>query len=123
MEKHKKFKNFFIKNIFAVMVGFVNGFFGGGGGLICVPTLEKVYKLDTKTAHATTVSIMLPLSIISSIIYIVHSKMNIFNTLAVTIGSVIGGLIGAFALKKSNSKFIKWLFIAILFAAGVRMVV
>jgi len=109
MEKHKKFKNFFIKNIFAVMVGFVNGFFGGGGGLICVPTLEKVYKLDTKTAHATTVSIMLPLSIISSIIYIVHSKMNIFNTLAVTIGSVIGGLIGAFALKKSNSKF-SWRF-------------
>ncbi len=123
MEKHKKIKNFIIRNIFAVFVGFVNGFFGGGGGLLCVPTLEKVYKLETKKAHATTVAIMLPLSIVSSVVYLFHNNINVWATIAIAVGSTIGGLFGAFALKKTNSDFIRWMFIVILFVAGVRMVV
>lgn len=123
MKNRKNSKNFILKNIFAVLVGFINGFFGGGGGLLCVPTLEKIYKLETKKAHATAVAIMLPLSIVSSIIYFFHNNMNIYATLAITLGSVAGGLFGAFALKKANSDFIRWIFIAILFTAGVRMVV
>lgn len=123
MEKHKKIKNFIIRNIFAVFVGFVNGFFGGGGGLLCVPTLEKVYKLETKKAHATTVAIMLPLSIVSSVVYLFHNNINVWATIAIAVGSIIGGLFGAFALKKTNSDFIRWMFIVILFVAGVRMVV
>ena len=49
--------------------------------------------------------------------------MNIYTTLAITIGSVVGGIIGAFALKKTSSNFIRWIFIAVLFTAGVRMVI
>lgn len=123
MEKGKKHKDFLLKSIFAVLVGFVNGFFGGGGGLLCVPTLEKVYKLDTKKAHATTVAIMLPLSIVSSVIYLLSNEINIFNALTISVGSVLGGVIGAIALKKVNSNVIRWIFIVILFCAGVRMVV
>ena len=124
MKKASKSKNFIKKYIPAVFVGFVNGFFGGGGGLICVPTLEKIYKVDTKTAHATTVAIMLPLSIASSIIYIIsNAGINFAFAGAVTAGSIIGGLFGAFALKKCKGAFVRWLFIAILFVAGVRMIV
>ena len=46
---------------------------GGGGGLICVPTLEKVYKLKTKNAHATAIAIMFPLSVVSSTIYLLNN--------------------------------------------------
>ena len=124
MKKAYKAKNFFFKYIPAVFVGFVNGFFGGGGGLICVPTLEKLYKLDTKTAHATTVSIMLPLSIASSIIYLIsNTNINLGFAGAVTGGSILGGLVGAFALKKCKGAFVKWLFIIILFVAGFRMII
>ena len=119
----EKNKNSILKIIFTVLVGFINGFFGGGGGLLCVPTLEKIYKLETKNSHATAVAIMLPLSVVSSVIYILKNNINLGLTLTVTLGSVIGGLIGAFALKKLNYKFIKWVFIVILFSAGVRMVV
>ena len=69
-------KNWFLKVVFSVMVGFVNGFFGGGGGLLCVPTLEKVYKLDTKRSHATAICVMFPLSVVSSIIYLINSIHN-----------------------------------------------
>ncbi len=123
MKKQKNIKNFLIKGTFAMLVGFVNGFFGGGGGLLCVPTLEKVYKLPTKNAHATAVAIMLPLSVVSSIFYLTNNNINIWSLLAITLGSVSGGLFGAFALKKGNSNIIRWIFIAILFTAGVRMVI
>ena len=124
MKKVSKSKNYFLKYLPAVFVGFINGFFGGGGGLVCVPTLERIYKLDTKTAHATTVSIMLPLSIVSSIIYIINNtNINFAYAGAVTAGSILGGLFGAFALKKCKGAFVRWLFIAILFIAGVRMII
>ena len=121
--KHKNKQNFLLKSIFALIVGFINGFFGGGGGLICVPTLERIYKLPTKKAHATTILIMLPLSIISSIIYIINNNFNFAVTLSITFGVLIGGFFGAILLKKIKGSAIRWIFIIILFSAGVRMVV
>ena len=91
---------------------------------MCVPTLEKVYKLDTKSAHATTVGIMLPLSIASSIRYLISNiDINFAFAGSVTAGSIVGGLIGAFALKKCKGVFVRWLFIVILFVAGIRMII
>lgn len=124
MKTVSKVKKILLRYIPAIFVGFINGFFGGGGGLICVPTLEKIYKLDTKTAHATTVSIMLPLSIVSSIIYIIgNPNINFAYAGIVTVGSILGGLVGAFALKKCRGAFIRWMFIIILFVAGIRMII
>ncbi|MBQ9786267.1 MAG: sulfite exporter TauE/SafE family protein [Clostridia bacterium] len=121
--KSKKSHNFLLKGTFALIVGFINGFFGGGGGLVCVPTLERIYKLPTKKAHATTILIMLPLSIISSIIYIINNNFNYAVTFSITAGVLIGGFLGAVLLKKIKGSVIRWIFIIILFSAGVRMVV
>lgn len=123
MKKNKKHKNLILKSLFAGIVGFINGFFGGGGGLVCVPTLEKIYGLDTKNSHATAISIMLPLSIASSVVYISNTSINFLQALFVSIGVILGGLLGAFALKKFNSSFVRWLFIIILFTAGVRLII
>ena len=43
--------------------GAANGFFGSGGGLLSVPALESG-GLETKKAHATSLAIMLPLSVV-----------------------------------------------------------
>ena len=121
MKKEKNTKQCVLKVFFAVFVGFINGFFGGGGGLILVPLLQKVYKLETKMAHATAIMIMLPLSIISSTIYIMKNKFNVTITLSVTLGVILGGVLGAFFLKKFNNRTIKWIFITVLFGSGVKM--
>lgn len=121
MGKKKKIKNIAVKSVFALIVGFINGFFGGGGGLICVPTLERVYKLDTKKAHATAIAVMLPLSVISSIVYIINNRFDLAISSSVVLGVVGGGLIGAFFLKKFSGTVLRWIFIAVLFSAGVRM--
>ena len=123
MKIKKREKNWLVKGVFALIVGFVNGFFGGGGGLVCVPTLEKIYKLPTKKAHATAIAIMLPLSIVSSIVYIFTNTINFILCASVTAGVLIGGLIGALLLKRFSGAVVRWIFIIILFSAGVRMLV
>lgn len=123
MNQVKNKKNQLIKIFFACVVGFINGFLGAGGGLLCVLVLEHIYKLETKKAHATTISIILPISIISSIVYIFKNKIDFWSISIVSIGVIIGGILGAIFLNKANGMFIKWLFIAILFIAGVRMVI
>lgn len=123
MNKKQKTKKFWVKGLFALIVGFINGFFGGGGGLVCVPTLERIYGLETKKAHATAIGVMLPLSIISSIIYIINNNFNFNITISVTSGVLIGGFLGAIFLKKLNPKVVRWIFILILFSAGIRMMV
>ena len=123
MKIGKKVKYAIIKNGFALMVGFINGFFGGGGGLIAVPTLEKIYKLPTKNAHATAISVMLPISLISSLIYLINGGFNINVVSSVTAGVIIGGMLGAILLKKLNCNVVRWIFIIVLFAAGIRMLV
>lgn len=123
MKKQKNKKSLLIKGAFALVVGFINGFFGGGGGLVCVPTLERVYKLPTKKAHATAIAIMLPLSFISSIIYIINNSFNFWVTFSVTLGVLVGGFLGAILLKRFSGKVVKWIFIVVLFSAGVRMLI
>ena len=123
MKSKKNIKNCLIKVFFAALMGFICGFFGGGGGLVCVPTLQRVYMLPTKNAHATAIMVVLPLSIISSIIYLLNNTFAPPVTLSVCLGVIVGGFIGAVFLKKLKTSVVEWLFIAILFTAGVRMIV
>ena len=70
MEKSKGKPSWWKVALCGTIIGLVNGFFGGGGGMICVPFLENVLKMETKYAHATTLCVIFPLSLASSIVYI-----------------------------------------------------
>ena len=105
-----------------IVIGFVNGFFGGGGGMICVPILTKVFALGDKEAHATTLFIMLPLSIISVIIYIIKGSVWVYNLIPIVIGVVIGGIIGSILLKKLGNIVINIIFGIIIIYGAIRMI-
>lgn len=122
--KIKNFKKKWILVILlGILIGFVNGFFGGGGGMICVPLLENVLKLETKNAHASTIAVILPLSLISSIVYMISNRVNYLDLGMITLGVCIGGVIGALVLKRLNSNIIRLIFVAIMIFAGIMMIV
>jgi len=102
-------------------VGFANGFFGGGGGMLCVPLLDKVLKEQTKVAHATAMLIILPISIASAITYVVSGYFDLRLTLIVGGGVVAGGIAGALLLKKLRSGVVAVIFAVLMIAAGVRL--
>lgn len=107
--------------VFSLLAGCINGLFGGGGGMVVVPIFSVILGLSAKKAHATAVATILPMSLISAIIYIVNGCANLDVTLAVGGGVIVGGIIGALVLKKINSFLLSVIFYAIMIAAGVKM--
>lgn len=123
MNKIKFDKNLIKKLISSAIIGLTNGFFGGGGGMVCVPLLENIYKIDNKKSHATTLAIIFPLSLVSSVIYIVENSINYLDLLYISLGVTVGGVLGAFLLKKLNNKVVRIIFAVVMFVAGLKMVI
>lgn len=120
-EENNQKSNIILKILTGAFIGFVNGFWGGGGGMICVPMLMYVLKLPEKNAHATTLLIMLPLSIASLIIYLINGHIEWMNALNIGVGFVIGGVLGALILKKISNVWLGIIFSVIIIAGGIKL--
>lgn len=116
-----KQQNFGVLFLFGLFIGFVNGFFGGGGGMICVPILSSLICLPSKVSHATAILVMLPLSISSFIVYAFKNTIDINNFIVIGIAFSVGGLLGAFLLKKINNVLLGLIFSLIIIVAGLRL--
>lgn len=106
-----------------IIIGFINGFWGGGGGMVCVPTLTNIFKLPEKKAHATAILIMLPLSFSSLMVYFFGGTINWGNASIIAAGFVGGGIVGALLLKRINSLLLKLIFSLIIIAGAIRLLI
>ena len=100
--------------------GILNGLFGAGGGIIIV-TLFKKLKIEPKKAHATSISVILPLSIISSIYYIYSDRVAFSDALPFIPGGILGAIAGAVLLKKVPDKILRKVFGALIIIASIRL--
>lgn len=108
--------------ILSLFVGCLNGFFGGGGGMLVVPIFTLLCGLEQKKAHSSAIAVILPLSIASCIVYIVNGFFQWSTSLYVGIGSVVGGIVGTLALSKLSNKWISIIFYCLMLGAGIKMV-
>ena len=104
------------------LIGIVNGFFGGGGGMICVPILQNVLHLEDKYSHATAIVIIFPISFISAIIYLLSGSIENISLITVGLGVVAGGIVGSFVLKVLPPKALKIIFALLMLAGGIRLI-
>lgn len=119
IEKNKKNKIYCV--ITGICTGIVNGLFGGGGGMLVVPLLIYLLKYPPKNAHATAILIILPMSILSGIIYASFGNVRPDVLWAVGVGVIGGGIIGALLLSKFSSNVLIIIFSVVMAAAGVKM--
>ena len=103
------------------LAGLVNGLFGGGGGMIIVPSLKYLLRYKTNSAHATAIAVILPLSVLSGIFYTAFGNFELQPALFTTAGVLAGGIFGAVLLKKLSSKPLTLIFSAVMAIAGVKM--
>lgn len=103
------------------LTGAVNGLFGGGGGMVAVPILKNMLGYDEKRAHATAILVIAPVCLVSAITYIVNGYFVPNIVIPAAIGSTAGGMIGALMLDKLPTGIVNAVFIAVMIAAGVRM--
>ena len=112
----------FVKQVTAgVLTGAVNGIFGGGGGMVAVPLLSKMLGYEDRQAHATAIFVIAPVCAASAVIYIINGYALLSVIIPAAIGTVAGGFIGAYCLSKFSSSAVNYIFIAIMFIAGIRM--
>ena len=118
-------KNLVKRKLFLILAGSLtgicNGLFGGGGGMITVPFLTMLCGYETKKAHATAIAVILPVSVISAVIYTLKGFLKFDLSLAVGVGVIAGGILGALMLKKFSNKVIEKIFAVIMLVAGVKM--
>lgn len=103
-------------------IGVVTGLFGAGGGMLTVPALTFIAKFDEKHSHATAIAVILPLCLISSVVYVLGTTFENGVVLPTVIGVTIGGAIGALLLKKMSNGAISFLFYALMLFAGLKMI-
>ncbi|KNF09247.1 putative permease [Gottschalkia purinilytica] len=117
-------KNFLKPKMLAIglIAGIVNGLFGSGGGTIVVPAMVFLLGMDEHKSHATAISIILPISIISTLIYFKNGILDFKVAGIVTIGGIIGGYIGAKLLNRIPRKILRKMFGTFMIIAAIRMV-
>ena len=116
----KKVKKIYIL-LFGALIGLINGFFGGGGGMVVVPVLNKMFGMEQKKAQATALFVILPISLVSTIVYMCHNSVDFSSGWPVILGIVAGGVVGATLLNKMNNKVIKGVFIFFMLLGGIGM--
>lgn len=113
-------KKKFTVYILGLITGVVSGLLGAGGGMIAVPSLKKA-GLNTKEAHSNAVAVILPIAILSAVLYLIDGRMSIAKTLPFLPGGLIGAYIGTLLLKKISPFWLVKIFGAFMVYLGVRM--
>jgi uncharacterized membrane protein YfcA len=79
-----------------VLVGFLTGFFGVGGGFLIVPTLAIALAFTMRTAVGTSLAIITATSLIGLAVHLIAGRsLDIGVTSAMTGACVVGALAGA----------------------------
>ena len=111
-------RGYFWKIVCGTIIGAANSVFGGGGGMLAVPLLKKT-GLQEKCAHATAILLILPISLLSFLLYAVRGFYEASVLLPTAIGVALGGTVGAKLLNVLPVSTIELIFIGLQFLAGV----
>ncbi|MEP6482784.1 MAG: sulfite exporter TauE/SafE family protein [Rhodoglobus sp.] len=107
--------------LIGVIGGLLSGAFGVGGGIVMVPLLILLAKLDQRHASATSLVAIVPAAIAGTVSYALIGQVNVLVAVLIAAGGVVGSLIGARLLRTLSIRWLRWLFIALLLVVVVRL--
>lgn len=111
-------------------MGLLGALLGLGGGTVAVPVLNNLFKMPLKRAIANSLATIIVSSSLGAIIYFYLSSGTLFSTeeallTAVTIipGSVLGARAGAVISEHLHTRYIKYIFYALLLYIAYNMII
>lgn len=102
------------------LIGMVNSLFGAGGGIVAVPVLQKS-GLSKKESHANAVAVILPVSILSAVLYLAEGKVGLSDASPYIVAGLVGSVIGTLILRKISPDLLKRIFGVFIIYAGIRL--
>ena len=110
------------KRIFlGLIAGIISGLFASGGGMILVPVLCRTKELDEKKAFATSLGIILPLSVISLCVYLARGGFEFSKSVPYLLGGTIGGLLGGRIFRKVSGRALRFALSLFIIYGGTRL--
>lgn len=109
--------------IISLIVGVLSGLFGIGGGSIMVPAMILLFGLPVHIATATSMFMILFISIISASTHIALGHIAWEYVFFFIPGAWIGGTIGAKVNQKITGNILEWFLRIILIIIGIRLII
>lgn len=110
--------------VVGLVSGFLSGIFGVGGGILIVPALVLVLRLDQRLAHGTSLAAVLPIALSGTLGYALDNKIDWTAALCLALGSAtIGAVVGTHLLQLVPRRGLALAFAGVLALTAVRMAV
>jgi uncharacterized protein len=108
--------------LISIIVGFLGGFLGIGGGSLMVPSLILLFHFPPHIAVATSMFLLFLTSSTSSIAHIMMGNVNWLYALALIPGAWFGGKLGAFINQKLPGKTVVRILRIVLIIVGIQLI-
>jgi hypothetical protein len=116
------------------VLGFVMGLMGAllglGGGTIAVPTLNTIFRMPLRQAIANSLATIILSSSLGALIYFFLGAGTLFSGYGVAVtaaaiipGSIIGASLGAVHSERIETRYIKFIFYALLLYIAYNMII
>jgi len=113
--------NLVVVALVGIAAGALGGLFGVGGGLIIVPGLVLVVKLDRRLANGTSLAATLPIALASLSTYVYNGNVDLAVAGLLTVGTVVGAVIGTTLLTILPKRTITIVFTVTILATAIRL--
>ena len=100
--------------------GVVNGLFGGGGGTVLVPLLNRWGGMKPKQVFATCVAVIFPVCAVSAGVYFLGHCLDWRQAMPYLVGGALGGLVGGLTFQRVPLTWLRVIFALFLLYGGVR---
>lgn len=92
--------------------GFFSGLFGIGGGLLVVPALVVLLKVDQRLAVGTSLLAILPAATASALSYASGGSVDWAVAGILALGAILGAQLGAYLMGRISRQAAQWVFVA-----------
>ena len=105
------------------VTGLTSGMFGVGGGIILVPILVILFKVNQHKAQATSLVVVALAAVTGAITYSLADSVSWLAVPFLIAGGLVGTLLGTMAVKKVKDRILKLVFGAFLILVSIRIVI
>src|SRR5205823_604712 len=100
-----------------------SGLFGGGGGILIVPGLVVLLRMQQRLAHGTSLGAILPIAVAGVIGFALEHSVDWSAGGLIIVGAVGGAMVGARLLGKLSDRWLRLAFGLFLVATAIRLLI
>jgi len=113
--------NYLLAAVIGLCGGVTSGLFGVGGGIIMVPALVLLMHAEMKTAVATSLAVIVPVTLASTLLNQSFGRVDWRLVAALAIPAILGGLASTWFKEQIPSEVLRRVFGVFLLLVGVKL--